>query len=174
MADRVEIRTLTDSDAELYWSVRLRALREHPDAFGTSYESARTMSIETVVDAFRTRWATDTSFVLGAIDDNNLVGTVSCFREQGPKEQHKAVIVAMYVVPEARGRGLGRALMIEAITRARAWPGVEQIHLSVVTSNTPARNLYTSLGFEVYGLERRALKIDGHYFDEEHMVLYLP
>lgn len=34
------------------------------------------------------------------------------------------------------------------------------------------RHLYLSLGFEVFGLGRRALKVNGTYYDEEHMVLF--
>ncbi|MGW2654631.1 GNAT family N-acetyltransferase [Streptomyces sp. NPDC001478] len=46
-----------------------------------------------------------------------------------------------------RGRGYGRALMHQAERLARA-DGEEWIGLHVVTSNTPALRLYTSLGYE--------------------------
>jgi hypothetical protein len=36
-----------------------------------------------------------------------------------------------------------------------------------------AVSLYRSRGFERYGLERDALCIDGEYFDEEHLVLFV-
>jgi RimJ/RimL family protein N-acetyltransferase len=52
-------------------------------------------------------------------------------------------------------------------------PGIEQVHLGVNTRNERARNLYESLGFEAYGIERRALQIDGEYFDTELMSLRL-
>ena len=48
---------------------------------------------------------------------------------------------------------------------------MEQIQLSVVTTNESARRLYRSLGFQVYGLEPAALKLDGRDLDEEHMYL---
>jgi RimJ/RimL family protein N-acetyltransferase len=47
---------------------------------------------------------------------------------------------------------------------------VELVQLSVVAGNAPAQRLYASLGFAPYGLEERALKVDGKYFDEVHMV----
>jgi ribosomal protein S18 acetylase RimI-like enzyme len=53
------------------------------------------------------------------------------------------------VVPEARRCGLGRELMIHALTEAQA-AGVSQMTLSVDDRNRPAWHLYRSLGFEPY------------------------
>jgi ribosomal protein S18 acetylase RimI-like enzyme len=53
------------------------------------------------------------------------------------------------VVPEARGRGIGRALTRKAIV-ATAGAGENQLTLSVDVRNEPAGQLYRSLGFEVY------------------------
>jgi RimJ/RimL family protein N-acetyltransferase len=50
---------------------------------------------------------------------------------------------------------------------------IEEIRLSVVTTNAEAVRLYAKAGFSVYGLERRALKIDGRYYDELLMSLPL-
>ena len=51
------------------------------------------------------------------------------------------------VVPEARRRGLGRALMEAAIDRARS-RGVRRLWLEVLEQNAPAVQLYRQLGFE--------------------------
>jgi ribosomal protein S18 acetylase RimI-like enzyme len=99
---------------------------------------------------------------------------VGFYRNSGMKEQHKGQIWGMYVIPDMRGRGLGKALLSQAITHAASLAGVVQIHLAVVTAQEAARRLYRSLGFEVYGLEPRALKVGQQYFDEELMVLRLP
>jgi RimJ/RimL family protein N-acetyltransferase len=45
--------------------------------------------------------------------------------------------------------------------------------LSVVTTNEKAIALYKSLGFITYGMEPKALKLQGQYWDEELMVLAL-
>jgi ribosomal protein S18 acetylase RimI-like enzyme len=79
----------------------------------------------------------------------------------------------MYVAPEARGQGVGKALLQEVISRASELAGLEQINLMVVTTNIAARRLYLSLGFRVYGLEYHAMKRGDVYWDEELMVLVL-
>ncbi|MGI8855840.1 MAG: GNAT family N-acetyltransferase, partial [Thermomicrobiales bacterium] len=113
---------------------------------------------------------TDDAFVLGAWAPE-LVGTVGFFRQSGQKARHKGMIWGMYVAPEARGQGLGRALLAETLARAAAVPGIELIQLNVVTTNTAAHALYLSLGFTVYGTERHALKLGDRYVDEELMAL---
>lgn len=52
----------------------------------------------------------------------------------------------LYVVPDRRGRGLGRALMDEAIALARR-SGASRMHLGTGEDDTVARALYESLGF---------------------------
>ena len=79
----------------------------------------------------------------------------------------------MYVSPEKRGSGIGKALVVEAINKANDLEGVEQVYLTVVTTNQPAKKLYSSMGFKVFGTEKRALKLDDTYFDEDHMVLFI-
>ena len=61
--------------------------------------------------------------------------------------------------------------MTELIRKAKNCDGLEQLNLAVVSNNVAAKQLYNSLGFKVYGVERKALKFDGCYFDEDLMVL---
>ncbi len=48
---------------------------------------------------------------------------------------------------------------------------LEQLVLTVTRTNEAAAKLYKSAGFVTFGLEPRAIKVDGAYFDKEHMVL---
>jgi RimJ/RimL family protein N-acetyltransferase len=74
------------------------------------------------------------------------------------------------MLPEARGRGLGRRLVTAALDAARA-RGMERVELEVFASNTRAVALYESLGFVPEGLKRRARKLDGRYDDDVIMAL---
>ena len=79
----------------------------------------------------------------------------------------------MYVRSEEQGKGIGKALMAKAVELAKSISGLEQIELAVVTRNKQARNLYASLGFVSWGIDPRALFVDGEYLDEDRMVLLL-
>jgi ribosomal protein S18 acetylase RimI-like enzyme len=78
----------------------------------------------------------------------------------------------MYVQPEYRGQGIGRALLDTVISRARTL-SVRQVNLSVVYANKAAVRLYESSGFERYGLERDAFKIGDEFHDVAYLALQL-
>ncbi len=164
------VRILTEDDLDALWPLRLRALKDNPEAFGSTYEETLARGNEWMRQ--RLRASENETFYLGAFE-KNLIGIVAFYREEASKTRHKGYVVSMYVAPESRGLGAGKALMQALIARARQIEGIEQLHLAVVTTNSVAYQLYRSLGFEVYGTEPRALKSGGEYWDEYLMVLRL-
>lgn len=170
----MEIALLQDNDDELerFWALRLRALRDAPEAFGGSYETDSQASMTELIEKQRNRMSSE-SVVFMATVDGEFVGSCGLRREPGLKLQHKAWIWGMFVDPSQRGKRIGHALIKQAINYTELMPGVEQLLLSVVSTNIPARNLYQSMGFEIWGTEKRALKINHAYYDEDWMVLFL-
>ena len=170
----LDIRELTGDDAADFRHLRLRALKEHPDAFGSSYEAESAAPIEAAAERLRLNAESQDSFTLGAYRGDTLVGMVGFYQETREKTRHRGTIWGMYVPTEEQGKGTGRALLARALELARALPGLEQVELQVVSRNRRARGLYGSFGFERYGTEPRALYVDGEYLDEEHMVVFIP
>lgn len=166
----IQIRTLNDNDASIYREMRLRALREHPEAYATSFEEEQTRSI---ADLAQRLAPGPEHFTLGAFDEDKLVGIVTLIRPVAkPKLRHRATISAMYVAPEARKQQLARKLLNEALKVADEW-GVSDVALAVAVGNHAARNLYASVGFVSYGIEPRCLCIDGRFYDAEWMNLQI-
>ncbi len=76
------------------------------------------------------------------------------------------MIAGLYVKPEFRRRGIARTLVTEVLLRARRDSGLRRIHLTVVTAQEAAIQLYKSLGFCIYGIEREAFSKAGQFYDE--------
>jgi ribosomal protein S18 acetylase RimI-like enzyme len=71
----------------------------------------------------------------------------------------------MFVLPEARGKGVGQAMMAALLEESKA--RFESVQLIMVSKNACAVALYQRAGFESYGLEPRALKTAaGVYTDD--------
>jgi len=159
------VRQLAASDLDSLREIRLEGLRLAPDAFGSTYESEQSAPVEKYAV-----WL-DNSQIFGVFDDSHLVGIAAFGQYTGPKDSHKGWLRALYVRSSHRRTGASRLLVQAVINAAR--PRVEQLHLSVVSTNIPAVRLYQSFGFTQYGLEPRALKQNGIYQDELLMVLHL-
>jgi ribosomal protein S18 acetylase RimI-like enzyme len=167
------IRPLSEADAPAYQELRLRALREHPDAFTSSYEEDRTKPLAWTKSRILPSCESPHNFVLGAFVDGRLVGILGMSIEPRVKVRHKGNVFGMYVAPEYAGRGIGQSLMAQCITRARGIAELEQLQLSVTASNERARSFYEKAGFRPFGTERNATKIGERYFDKCHMTLEL-
>ncbi|WP_407900755.1 N-acetyltransferase family protein [Scytonema sp. NUACC26] len=166
----MKIRKLTKHDAEDYRNIRLDALYNNPDSFGTMYHEEVMMTI----DNFKERIPVDdNSFILGCSEDEELIGIVGIYQESRIKVRHKAYIRSLYVRQEYRGKGIGKLLLNELIERAKAMNGIEILLLDVVTNNISAKQLYLSFGFQIYGREKMAYKCNNQYFDMESMSLQI-
>ncbi|WP_028392348.1 GNAT family N-acetyltransferase [Bacillus cihuensis] len=167
----MEIRKLHATDAKEYWSLRLEAFQTFPEAFATSFEEA--IARENPIQQAAAGLEAEGSYTFGAFVDGKLVGIVTLVQEMREKLQHRANIYGLFVKVNYHGSGIGKALMNETLNYARNLKGIEKVNLSVVASNEGAKKLYSDLGFKVFGLEEKALKLDDVYLDEEHMVLFL-
>ena len=164
----ITIRPLTAADAEQYRTFRLRGLREHSDAFRSSFEDESRRDIAT------TRERLTAGQFLGAFDkDRPLIGAIGLLLEAGLKTRHIGQVIGMYVIREHAGQGVGASLLQALIDQARSTTGLEQLLLTVTLSNAHAKRLYESVGFEVFGVEPRAIKVGAQYFDKAHMILFL-
>lgn len=175
MKGAVQIRELTRDDAAAYVALRLRMLREHPEAFTSSFEeeSKKPLAWSERRIAPDPDTGAPHNFVLGAFaESTTIIGTAGFSVEVRMKQRHKGLLFGMYVAPEATSRGVGRSLLDACLDRARGVPGVEQINLTVTATNERALRLYEAAGFHTFGIEERAIRVGGAYHAKAHMVLY--
>jgi ribosomal protein S18 acetylase RimI-like enzyme len=174
MDAEVEIRPLVADDLPAYKALRDEMLALHPEAFTSDAptEQARPAS------AYLPRLGLDRpeggQFTLGAWLGGRLVGAISSERDMRLKVRHIVHVVGMMVRPEARGRGIGRALVAAFIAEVRRAGGIELVTLTVTSSNGAATSLYEAAGFKRYGKLVHAMKLgDNTYLDKDQMVLSL-
>ena len=166
----MEIRLLDRHDAPAYQALRLQALRDSPHAFSASHEDEAVRSLDEV--AARIAPAADGSVrMFGVFERGELAGFEALIHPQRAKLRHGAELAGMYVAPAWRRHGLGSALLHAVIAHARSIGGVRQLGLGVNATNAAAKALYRSAGFVRWGVQPRALQVDGVFHDEEHMLL---
>ncbi len=104
-----------------------------------------------------------------ALADGGVVGWCDILPGFGQTREHIGRL-GIGLLPAARHRGIGARLMRAAIDGAWA-RGLTRIELSVRVENTNAKALYERFGFELEGVQRRAVRVDGEYSDNYAMAL---
>ncbi len=160
------IRRLGSDDAKAFRAIRLEALRDNPDAYGSTLEDWQSAPLESFAERLRA------GYVFGAFLHDALVAITAYDREKGGNLRHRGWVTAVYVQPAARGSGMAGRLLAAVTEKARA-DGVSQLELHVATDNLPALRTYRKAGFAEYGTVPRALFSRGRFIDEVHMALAL-
>jgi len=97
-------------------------------------------------------------------DDGTVLGYGSLSRYRKRPAYAMTVENSVYVRPEAQGRGVGRALLVDLIDRAHAH-GFHSLIARIAGDNQPSVALHSSLGFEVVGTEREVGRKFGQWLD---------
>jgi RimJ/RimL family protein N-acetyltransferase len=101
--------------------------------------------------------------VFVAEEDGLVLARLSLARDPHPASRHVADLGLMVAVG-ARRRGIGRMLLGEAVSWARA-SGIRKLELHVFPWNEPALRLYEAFGFEREGYRKRHYERDGEWVD---------
>ena len=138
------VRVLGGDDWPAWRDIRLRALQDSPDAFGSTY--AREVAFAET--DWRRRLEDPDAVSVLALDGPRPVGMGGGFQDL-PGWLH---VVAMWVEPGARGQGIGQRLL----STIHRWADSRnlRLHLDVSTASPRARQVYERYGFRVTGETR--------------------
>jgi ribosomal protein S18 acetylase RimI-like enzyme len=148
MIGTLTIRTFEPGEWRTYKDLRLRALAESPEAFGSTLAREQ--------DRSNLEWSRRLASNDGSARDLPLVaevdslpvglawGRIEC---ANPRQ---ADLYQMWVAPEYRGLGAGRLLLEAVIAWARS-QGAACLDLGVTCRDSSAMRLYQSAGFEPVG-----------------------
>lgn len=147
----MEIRELGPSDGLAYRDVRLRALREAPTAFASTFEEESGHPDAFWVDLVsRTAHAMEAAVLAVDRGDGNLAGTA--FVRVSSEPPHDGYVGAMWVDEDLRGAGWADALL-EAAERFAQRLGATAVELWVSGSNPLARRFYERNGYRPTGVQ---------------------
>jgi RimJ/RimL family protein N-acetyltransferase len=107
-----------------------------------------------------------------AVVDGKVVGWCDICRMEKPVLRHTGVL-GMGILKDFRGKGIGSALISRTLEAARA-AGILRVELTVREDNVNAIALYTKVGFEKEGLQRKAACVDGVFYNHLMMALLFP
>lgn len=132
---------LTSDDWLLLREVRLAALADAPYAFGS------TLAREEAFDEAEWRRRLETGLWVAAVDGDGPAGLVGLYTPAG----EPPMLIAMWVGPGHRGRGVGDLLITEVL-RCAAESGWSEVVLRVADGNDAARKLFIRHGFTPTGV----------------------
>ena len=138
----IDIKRLAADEGLRLRTIRLRALVDAPDAFGTIYDEAAAQPL----DSWTAQLQEIATFV--AVVNGEDVGLVRGARDD--LQPNTAWLISMWVSPEVRGQGVGETLIDAVVEWARV-SGARRVLLDVGDHNQPAIALYARKGFEPNG-----------------------
>ncbi|MDQ0149200.1 RimJ/RimL family protein N-acetyltransferase [Eubacterium multiforme] len=110
----------------------------------------------------------ENDLILIVLDNkDNIIGFLSAKRYEQIRVNHIAYVV-VGIREKFRGMGIGKELFSKLDLWAKE-NKLKRLELTVVCSNTIAKKLYEKSGFEIEGIKKDSVIIDGKYEDEFYM-----
>ncbi len=103
-------------------------------------------------------------FTLVAELSEKVVGHITLFMTTKVRDRHCAGL-GIAIHPDVHGKGIGKALMQEAINQADNWLNLVRLELEVHADNQAAIALYERIGFQLEGTKRLSTFKGGKYID---------
>jgi len=161
---KMEYRKLSMNEAEQFWSLMNQL--DYETKYMLYEPGERTNNLSGIESLIRDSLEGQ-DFLLVAETDNKLIGYISAQKGRLNRIAHSAYIV-VGILTDYRGKGIGT----EFFKRLNVWAEenkVVRLELTVICENETAKHLYTNSGFEIEGIKRKSVCVDGKYLDEYYM-----
>jgi GNAT superfamily N-acetyltransferase len=145
----IQLRVMNSSDWRKYRELRLRALGDSPDAYGSTLAAEQDRSEAAWAERLAAAETSGKDLPLIAEHGGQSVGLV--WAKVDPADASIVNVFQMWVAPENRGCGTGQALLRSAIAWARGI-GARFVQLGVTCGDSPAARLYAREGFSAHGV----------------------
>lgn len=145
----IEVKRIQSYQGELLKELRLRALKDSPNAFLGNYDTASNQPIEHWQECAKKHATSPLAVNFFGFLDSEPAGMVGAYVAND--EPNVVNLCALWVAPEARQQGVGKALVDQAIHWARQ-VDARKIRLWVNRENVGATQFYHRCGFQETGI----------------------
>jgi len=159
------IREIRDDDGAGFLSL-CRQLDEE-SKFMMLEPGERTTTLEQQIQRIQEVLSMENQIIFVAEENGSLVGFLSAMGGRYARNRHEAYIV-VGILDSLTSRGIGTAFF----ERLEAWARENAIHrleLTVMVHNQRGIGLYQKMGFQIEGIKKDSLRVDGVYVDEYYM-----
>jgi ribosomal protein S18 acetylase RimI-like enzyme len=153
------LRRLTVDDMNAFRELREEAIRLCPESFGSPEEGQGREQQEA---AYKDILQKDE--ILGAFEDEKLVGAIGLHLPSDPKSQSHSKIFSVYVLNAYQGKGIGNLLVKQVLALAK--DRTNQSHLCVAHTAKAAIAVFQKNGFEIRNTEANAFSLGDKSYDE--------
>lgn len=160
----IEVRRANSNDANQIVEVMKNA---EDSGFMMFNPGEREISAEPFAKYIESINSHEKSGVFVACEKERVLGYLIIQSDKPQRVSHRAYIV-IGVHSESRGKGIGKELFVHVMKWAKQ-VGLHRLELTVIKTNDAAFGLYKKMGFEVEGVKRDSLLIDGNFVDEYYL-----
>lgn len=160
----MEYRKLSVDEAEQFWNLMNQL--DYETKYMLYEPGERTKDLPQIKSFIRDSVEGE-DFLLVAETDHRLVGYISAQKGRLNRIAHSAYIV-VGILMDYRSKGIGT----EFFKRLNDWAEekkVTRLELTVICENEVAKHLYANSGFQIEGIKRKSVCVDGEYLDEYYM-----
>ena len=162
VASKPVIREIKIDDVEGY--IELRKELDKQTKFLLMEPGERNVRFSEIKKQIKTLLSCENQTIFVIEDNSAIVGFLSAIGGRY-KRNAKTVFVVIGILEEYSGNGLGTALFERMEDWARSLE-VHRLELIVMTHNTRGIALYQKMGFEIEGMRKDCLIVDGKYVHE--------
>jgi RimJ/RimL family protein N-acetyltransferase len=161
----ITIREIREEDSEDFLTL-CRQL-DGESKFMMLEPGERTTTLEQQKQRIQELNSTENQVIFVAEENGVLAGYLAAMGGRYARNKHEAYIVAG-ILERFTSQGIGTAFFERLDTWAREH-GIHRLELTVMVHNQRGVGLYQKMGFEIEGIKRDSLRVDGVYVDEYYM-----
>lgn len=117
-------------------------------------------------------WTSNTDTMFIAEENKRLLGYLMAIGGKARRNRHSAYLI-IGIRKTERGKGIGTKLF-QALEKWAKTKKMHRLELTVAVRNKAGLALYEKMGFEIEGIKRDALLVNGEWVDEYYMAKLLP